>query len=87
MSIPSLDYIIRDIKVHGTLIASQKQTEDMLAAVAKHNIWVRLNAFQGLEEIPKLVELAHSGKMQGKGVVVVDQEAVQREEASGIKML
>lgn len=51
----------------------------MLDFVAEHNITVKTNPFFGLEEIPKLVELAHSGKMAGKGVVVVDEEEIRRE--------
>jgi propanol-preferring alcohol dehydrogenase len=38
----------------------------MLNRVSKHNIKVQTNAFKGLSEIPKAVELAHSGKMKGK---------------------
>lgn len=38
----------------------------MLDIVAEHNISVKTNAFKGLKEIPKLVELAHGGKMAGK---------------------
>ena len=35
----------------------------MLDAVAKHNISVHTNPFNGLDKIGQLVELAHSGKM------------------------
>ena len=50
----------------------------MLEMVAEHNITVKTNPFFGLHEIPKLVELAHSGKMAGKGVVIVDQDEIKR---------
>ena len=50
----------------------------MLETVAEHNISVKTNPFFGLREIPRLVELAHSGKMQGKAVVIVDQEEMNR---------
>ena len=49
----------------------------MLQVVADHNIRVETNAFHGLKEIPKLVELAHGGKMKGKGVIIVDEEQVK----------
>lgn len=48
----------------------------MLEAVAKHKITVRTNPFQGLEKIPELVELAHSGNMAGKGIIIVDREQI-----------
>ena len=50
----------------------------MLEMVAEHNISVRINPFFGLQEISKLVELAHSGKMAGKGVVIVDEFEIKR---------
>ena len=42
--------------------------------VAEHRIKVKTNLFHELDELPKLVDLADSGKMQGKSVVVVDKE-------------
>ena len=51
----------------------------MLEVVAKHGIEVRSNAFMGLAEIPKLVELAHGGKMVGKGLIIVDKEEQEKE--------
>ena len=50
----------------------------MLETVAKHNISVKTNPFFGLREIPRLIELAHSGKMQGKAVVIVGEEEMKR---------
>jgi len=38
----------------------------MLEVVSKNNIKVQTNPFNRIEEVPKAVELAHSGKMQGK---------------------
>jgi propanol-preferring alcohol dehydrogenase len=59
----------------------------MLEVVSKHNIKVKTNVFNGIKEIPKAVELAHSGKMQGKPVVIIDQEAIDNEKKSGLKMV
>jgi propanol-preferring alcohol dehydrogenase len=59
----------------------------MLNLVSEHNIKVQTNAFKGLNEIPKAVELAHSGKMKGKPVIIIDEEAIANEKKSGLKMV
>jgi len=59
----------------------------MLRLVSEHNIEVKTNPFNGLKELPKAVELAHSGKMQGKPVILIDREAIEKETESGIKMI
>lgn len=59
----------------------------MLDVVAKHNISVKTNAFRGLNEIPKLVELAHGGKMQGKGIIIVDEEQIENERKLSSKLV
>jgi len=59
----------------------------MLKLVAENDIKVKTNPFTGLQELPKAVELAHSGKMQGKPVVLIDQEAIKNEKKSGLKMV
>lgn len=46
----------------------------MLDVVAHHNMKVKANTFYGLEEIPKLIELARGGKMAGKGIVILGKE-------------
>jgi propanol-preferring alcohol dehydrogenase len=60
------------------LVSSPEEAKRMLEVVAKHNITVRTNPFQGLEKIPELVELAHSGKMAGKGIIIVDPEQLKK---------
>jgi propanol-preferring alcohol dehydrogenase len=45
----------------------------MLEVVSKHNIKVNTHAFKGIKEVPKAIELAHSGKMQGKPVIIIDR--------------
>ena len=59
----------------------------MLDVVSRHNIKVKTNAFNGIQEVPKAIELAHSGKMQGKPVIIINQEAIENEKKSGIKMV
>ncbi|PQE03441.1 alcohol dehydrogenase protein [Rutstroemia sp. NJR-2017a BBW] len=73
--IPMPDLIFRDIRIHGSLI------------VSKHDIKVHTNPFNGLEEVPKAVELARSGKMKGKPVVLIDGKAIEKEKKSGLKMV
>jgi propanol-preferring alcohol dehydrogenase len=48
---------------------------------------VETNIFKGLGEIEKLTELAESGKMKGKGVIVMDPEQIQTEKKSGVELV
>ena len=50
----------------------------MLKTVAEHKISVRTNLFFGLRELPRLLELAHGRKMQGKAVLIIDEEEMKR---------
>lgn len=77
--IPFHELVFRDIRVVGTLIAGAKQSQDMLNLVADAGIQVETNVFHGLDKVPELIEFAHSGKMKGKAVVVVDEEQVKGE--------
>jgi propanol-preferring alcohol dehydrogenase len=61
--------------------------QKMLEIVSKHDIKVHTNPFNGLEEVPKAVELARSGKMKGKPVVLIDGKAIEKEKKSGLKMV
>ncbi|KAH7072643.1 zinc-binding dehydrogenase-domain-containing protein [Paraphoma chrysanthemicola] len=81
--IPFRELIFRDIRIRGSLIASPSEARDMLALVAGHGISVHTNAFNGLDEIEKAVELAHSGRMKGKGIIIVDKEQVAMERELG----
>ena len=79
VKIPFQELIFRDIRVVGTLISGQEQAQDMLKLVADNKIHVEKNIFHGLNEVPKMVELSHSGKMSGKAVCIVDEELVEAE--------
>lgn len=79
VNIPFLELVFRDIKVIGSKISNPQEARNMLEVVARHNISVTTNPFNGLGELPKLVELAESGKMMGKGVIVVDQDQIKEE--------
>jgi len=77
------EFIFRDVRVQGSLICSPEEAKRMLDVVAEHNISVRKNPVHGLKELPKLLDLAHSGKMSGKGICIVDEEQVKKERAGG----
>ena len=66
------------MRIKGSLICSRDEAERMLNIVAEHKISVKTNPFFGLGEIPKLLKLAQSGKMQGKAIVLVDEEEMKR---------
>jgi alcohol dehydrogenase, propanol-preferring len=75
-----LEFLFRDIHVSGSLMASQKETEDMLNAVVEHNIHLENNVFKGLDEIPRAVEMLQNVQYRGKACFIVDPnaEGVQR---------
>ncbi|TGO62215.1 hypothetical protein BCON_0021g00280 [Botryotinia convoluta] len=87
ISVPFEDVIFRDIRIHGSLVGSRGEAQKMLELVSKHNIKIQTNPFKGLGEIPKAVELAHSGRMKGKPVIIVDDEAIEKEKKSGLQMI
>ena len=59
----------------------------MLDVVAKHKISVSKNVFNGREEIPKLIELAQSVKLTGKGMIVVDPQQIEEERKTGLELV
>ncbi|OAP64755.1 hypothetical protein AYL99_00727 [Fonsecaea erecta] len=79
VSVAFQELIFRDIRIRGTLIASQEDSQEMLDNAGKYGINVETNLFYGLEEVPKMVELAHSGTMKGKAVCVVDRAEFEKE--------
>ncbi|KAF2266389.1 GroES-like protein [Lojkania enalia] len=85
--IPFRELIFRDIRVRGSLICSPEEGQRMLQVVDEHRISVDMNPFNGLDEIAKLIELAKSGKMKGKGIIIVDPEQIKKEKESGLEMV
>lgn len=83
VDIPFHELVFRDIRVKGSVICSPEEGREMLRFVAEHNITVETNGFNGFDEIEKVVELAHSGKMKGKGIVIIDKEQVEKEKKIG----
>lgn len=51
----------------------------MLEVVANSGVNVETHPVKGLKEIPKIVDLAHSGKLKGKGIVIVDESLVDNQ--------
>lgn len=56
------------------MLSPLRETEKMIEAVGKHGIKCRLEVFHGFGDIPRLMEKAHSGKINGKGVVIIDEK-------------
>jgi propanol-preferring alcohol dehydrogenase len=70
--VPFQDIVLRDITIKGTMFGGRELSQEMLQVVAKHNIRAETQVFTGLEEVPKMVELARAGNLKGKAVCVVD---------------
>jgi alcohol dehydrogenase, propanol-preferring len=51
----------------------------MLEEVAKHGITVKTNLLKGIDQVPELVKLSEEGKIKGKGIIVIDEDAIKRE--------
>ncbi|SMY26041.1 unnamed protein product [Zymoseptoria tritici ST99CH_1A5] len=85
VSIPFAEIIFRDIRIIGSLIAGADESKDMLKCIAEHGVTVKTNPFYGLDKIEELVELAHGGKIQGKAIIVVDNEQLEHEKKIGAK--
>ena len=79
--------IFRDIRIRGSLISSPEEAREMLQVVAEHGISVNTNPFHGLDEIEKMFELAESGRMKGKAVVILDPEQIKKEKESGLQLV
>jgi propanol-preferring alcohol dehydrogenase len=59
----------------------------MLDMVATHDIGVKTNPFHGLEKLPELIELVHSGRLKGKGIITVDEEAMKTDRETTKKLV
>jgi len=84
--VPFEELVFRDIRIRGSLLCSAEESREMLDFIAEHGLDVRTNLFEGgLEEHDKVMELVKGGKIQGKAVIVVDKEQIQKEEKNGAK--
>ena len=79
VSVPFHEIIFRDIRIVGSLMSGPDQAQEMLNTCGDAGISVETNIFHGLDKVPEMVELAHSGKMKGKAVTVVNEDLMQDE--------
>jgi propanol-preferring alcohol dehydrogenase len=85
IEIPFAEIIFRDIRVRGSLICSPEESKSMLKCIAEHGVTVKTNPFYGLDKIENLVSMVHGGKIQGKAIIVVDEEQIAQEKKLGAK--
>lgn len=83
--VPFQEFVFRDIRVRGSVIASPGESEAMVRHIAEKGVEVKMSVFEGLDKIEELLELVHGGKIQGKAVIVVDREQIEREKKLGAK--
>ncbi|KAH8885362.1 alcohol dehydrogenase [Thozetella sp. PMI_491] len=77
--IPFYEFVFRDIRFKGSMLASVNESYEMLEHVAKYGVRVEMRLFDGLESIEELLGVVKSGSLRGKAVVIVDREQVEKE--------
>jgi D-arabinose 1-dehydrogenase-like Zn-dependent alcohol dehydrogenase len=82
VKIPFAEFIMRDIRMKGSVLCSPQESLDMVQFVADNNIQASTKEFDGLDSIHHLLELVESGKLRGKAVVVVDKSQLDKESQS-----
>jgi propanol-preferring alcohol dehydrogenase len=83
--IPFQELVFRDIRIHGSVLCSPDESKSMLDCIAEHGIKAKTNPFRGLDRIEELVAMVHGGKIQGKAVIIVDPEQIEKEKEIGAK--
>lgn len=73
ITVPFQDVVLRDVTIKGTMYGDRETAQEMLDVVAKHDIKAETQVFDGLAEVPKMVELLEKGTVKGKAVCVVDR--------------
>lgn len=73
---PFGEAIFRDIRLMGSNLSSGQELKDQVAFVTKEGVEVETTVLTGLESLPELLEMAQSGKVAGKIVLVIDKEQV-----------
>lgn len=81
VSVPFRELVFRDITIKGSLVAGQEIAQEMLHEVSRAGINVETQKFSGLDKVPDMVHLAHSGELKGKAVCVVNQALLDSEKA------
>ncbi|KAF2157123.1 GroES-like protein [Myriangium duriaei CBS 260.36] len=83
VSVPFHELVFRDIRIRSSLICSAGDSVRMLDEISANNITVKTNPFHGLDKIKDLTELVQGGKMQGKAIIIVDEEQIKKEHEAG----
>ncbi|KUI73282.1 Alcohol dehydrogenase [Cytospora mali] len=83
--IPFMELIFRDIRVKGSVVSSPEESKAMVRFIAENGVKVKTNVFEGLDKLDDLLEMIHSGKIQGKAVIVIDPEQIEFEKQLGAK--
>ncbi|KAG6355285.1 hypothetical protein INS49_003246 [Diaporthe citri] len=83
--IPFSQFVFRDVTVKGSVVSSPGESNAMVRFIAETGIKVKTNIFYGLDQIEKLIDMVHGGKIQGKAVIVIDKEQIAKEEQLGAK--
>ncbi|KAH7143495.1 alcohol dehydrogenase [Dactylonectria macrodidyma] len=73
VSISFQHLVFRDVRVQGSLMCSPQEFTKMIDFVANNQIFVEIGVYRGLYEVPRLAEDAKSGRLVGKGVVIIDE--------------
>lgn len=76
VSVPFAEIIVRDITIKGTMYGGVEDSRQMLDEASRHGVQAETVAFQGLQEVPKLLDFASSGRLKGKAICIVDGELV-----------
>lgn len=85
VSVPFHELIFRDIKIHGSLISSAAQSEEMVKCVSDNGISFKSQVFHRWESFESLLDQVHEGKVKGKALIVVDPAQIEEEKNLGAK--
>jgi D-arabinose 1-dehydrogenase-like Zn-dependent alcohol dehydrogenase len=66
----AFDFIFGEVTIQGSLVSTRQQAEDMMVAVARHNIRSHLNIVS-MQDGPKLPELYMDAHLKGRLVMKV----------------
>lgn len=85
IEIPFPEIIFRDIRVRGSLICSQGESDEMMKCIAEHGVSATVVPFEGLDKIGELTEKVHGGKIKGKAAIIIDQKQIDEEKKLGAR--
>ncbi|RYP44980.1 hypothetical protein DL768_008617 [Monosporascus sp. mg162] len=74
VTLPFQDIVLRDVTIKGSALGGPAMIREMLDTVATHKVRAEMQVFDGLGEVPRMLELSRAGKIKGKAVCVVDND-------------